>query len=77
MQIQGFDINSSGLLLFNTNKVNKLCEDICLNSGTPPSYNIVEERQNYGCYLYYYLPSVPYVLLSCKTASTAKYSMTL
>jgi len=59
MQIQGFEINSSGLLLFKTNRVNTLCADICLNKGTPPSYNFVEECKNYGCYLYCYLPCVP------------------
>jgi hypothetical protein len=59
MQIQGFETNSSGLSLFKTKRVNTLCEDICLNKGTPLSFNFVEERKNYGCYLYYYLPCVP------------------
>ena len=77
MQVQGFEINSSGLLLFKTKKVNTLCEDTCFNKGIPPSYNFVEEQENYGCYLFYYLPCIHYVLLSCKTASTNKYSVTL
>jgi hypothetical protein len=44
MQVQGFEINSSGLSLFKTNKVNTPCVDICLNKGTPPSYNFVEGK---------------------------------
>ena len=78
MQIHGFKMNSSGLLLFKSNKVNTLSEDIWLNKGTPPSYNFEEEHKNYRCYyLFYHLPCVPYALLSCKTASTAKHSATL
>jgi hypothetical protein len=77
MQIQGFEINCRGLLPLKANNVNTMCEDIWLNKRSPPSYNFKEERKNYGCYLFYNLPCVPYVLVSCKTASTGKYMVTL
>jgi hypothetical protein len=32
MQIQGFEINLRGLLLFKTNKINTLCEDIFIKA---------------------------------------------
>jgi hypothetical protein len=68
---------SSDVLSLKANKVNTMCEDIWLNKRTPQSYNLKEKCKNYGCYLFYHLPCVPYVLLSCKTASTGKYTVIL